>query len=295
LTVLIGNQPLETGMDRAEADTCTLSDLIRAEAPLAIERAISLAISICDAVEDHHRQGYFSGSLNPQDILLATSHGNLAVKIRVGAQPPFQRDGNLQVLAPRLAPEAADQIDAASDVYCIGTILFEMLIGSPPFQDHSAEALIIRQILESPHPPRDLRPDIPDRLNFILLRALEREKSRRQQTIVRLRQELASVLTEMRKDTNITTGAGFIAGPAPELTASEITLGAPMARAAIPLSKPSSLRLGLLGWVVGLILVGGLILLIGGSFVWLSTNRAGSPAAMPEPGPVPGPVPIPQT
>ncbi|MGA9768233.1 MAG: serine/threonine-protein kinase [Blastocatellia bacterium] len=183
---VIDGHKLEPALSQQTDPARPLSDILNTEAPVAVERAISIALSLCDSLEDLHRAGRIIGDLHPQQIFV-DDHGQSPVvsilREETKAQP---------LSASYLSPEAARQqeVDKPSDVYSVGTILYEMLTGQLPFKASSPAALIVKQLLEHPQSPRELRPDISGELQEVILRAIEKERSARQQTVRQLKQEL---------------------------------------------------------------------------------------------------------
>lgn len=184
---VVDGHELEAGISQQEADDAqSLSDLLNTEAPMDVERAARIAISICDSLEDLHRAGRTMGDLRPQQIFIADSDQSPIVRIT------HKETSAGQKAIAYLSPEAAQRqkTDATSDVYSVGTILYEMLTGQLPFKASSPAALIVKQLLERPQLPRDLRPEISVKLQEVVLRAIEKERSARQQSIRQLKQEL---------------------------------------------------------------------------------------------------------
>ena len=143
-----------------------LESLISAEAPFEIERAVRLMAAICDALEEVHRTGRIIGAFHPKDVVVAAndSAGEQKPKIELTAKEARAGEADLEALAPYVSPEVAQRQpeSAASDVYCLGVILYEMLAGNPPFTAGSPAAVIIEAAFSSPSPvtgrvPKSLR------------------------------------------------------------------------------------------------------------------------------------------
>ena len=175
-------------------DGCPLSTLLQ-EGPIAPQRAAALLRSTADALHYAHRQGVLHRDIKPGNILIddhdvprITDFG-LAKRFQESSphQPnPDDSDITLsgQVLGTPayLSPEqaaASRSLDARSEVYSLGAVLYHALAGRPPFQGESP-AQVLRQVLETdPVPPRTLNPAIPQDLETICLHCLEKEPARR--------------------------------------------------------------------------------------------------------------------
>jgi serine/threonine protein kinase len=182
----------------------TLTDLIGSQAQMTIEQTVRLAISICEAVEELHRAGRIIGSLHPDNILLDDYRhvARPSLEIRMVESIPTPKKKVLESAVAYMSPDAAQQlaIDARADVYSIGAVLYQMLTGQLPFIASSAAALIVKQLLERPRPPRDLRPEISTKLQNVILRALAKQESDRQQSCNQLKRELEDALAEIGED-----------------------------------------------------------------------------------------------
>ncbi|MCA1674414.1 MAG: serine/threonine protein kinase, partial [Actinobacteria bacterium] len=94
-----------------------------------------------------------------------------------------------------LSPEQAKglPVDGRSDLYSLGIIFYEMLVGRVPFDDPSVPSLLVKQMAEPPRPPSDVRPDVPPAIESIVLRLLEKDPARRFQSAEDLSAALAAL------------------------------------------------------------------------------------------------------
>ncbi|MGH8742752.1 MAG: protein kinase domain-containing protein, partial [Burkholderiales bacterium] len=176
----------------------TLAELIHQQAPLPIEPAVNLACAICEVVEQ--ATGKTPDFFDPRHIPLTKDSqvDRAAFLVELQRQAAATDTLNLDDVAAYLSPEAAQQqqTDATSAVYSLGVILYEMLTGQLPFAAASVAAIVIKQILESPRSPRELRDEISESLQRVMLRALETDKNSRPASPTQFRQELQAALRQ---------------------------------------------------------------------------------------------------
>ena len=129
--------------------------------------------------------------------------------------------GTPQYMSPEQA--AGKPVDGRSDVYSLGVILYEMLVGRVPFDDPSIPSLLVKHMAEPPRPPSALRPDVPPAIESIVLRLLEKDPARRFQSAEDLSAALAALDPVAPVGNAPTLAAGTI--PTPGLRAPNAAAG----------------------------------------------------------------------
>jgi len=152
------------------------------ERQLPIGEAVGIAVAIAGALDYAHRHGIVHRDLKPENILLQEG---LPLVADFGVALAVSRAGGARVTQTGLAvgtpqymsPEQAAgerHLDARSDVYALGAMLYEMLTGEPPHVGASTQMIVARVINEVPRPMRSTRPSIPEHVDSAVMRALEK-------------------------------------------------------------------------------------------------------------------------
>jgi beta-lactam-binding protein with PASTA domain len=164
----------------------SLKDLIARDAPLDIERAIDIALQILVAARFAHRRGVIHRDIKPQNVIIDPDEREDNVKVadfgiaRSGASE-ITEVGAIMGTAAYLSPEQAQgrPVTAASDLYSIGIVLFEMLAGRAPFEGDSTVAVALKHVSQPVPSVRALRPEVSPRLEAVVMKALAKNTADR--------------------------------------------------------------------------------------------------------------------
>jgi serine/threonine protein kinase len=164
----------------------SLRHILAEEGKLAPERAVPIAIAICEALDYLHTHGVVHRDLKPENILIVAGGRIKLIDFGIAAKTGARRltFGKLsQVMGTPeyISPEQVKggRGDSRSDLYALGVMLYEMLTGKTPFRGDNPFAIMNARVSSDPIPPREINPEIPPAFETILLRALDRDPKRR--------------------------------------------------------------------------------------------------------------------
>ena len=154
------------------------------ERQLPIEEAVRIAHEAARALDHAHRHGIIHRDIKPENILLTADGDTLVADFGVGKALSGTEEGDrltetgVVVGTPAyMSPEQVAgerNLDGRTDVYSLGTVLYEMLAGEPPFTGATAHAIVARRLAEAPRPIRPARDSVPPELERVVLRSLAR-------------------------------------------------------------------------------------------------------------------------
>ena len=183
-------------------DGRTLRDLLRDDRRLLPERALEITDGVLRALEYSHRSGIVHRDIKPGNVML-TRTGEVKVmdfgiaRAVSDAQATMTQTAQVIGTAQYLSPEQArgERVDARSDLYSTGCLLYELLTGRPPFLGDSPVAIAYQHVRENPVPPSHLDPEIPPWADSIVLRAMAKDPAQRYQSAADMRTDIQRALS----------------------------------------------------------------------------------------------------
>lgn len=179
-------------------DGKALDTVIEDEGPLAIDRALDIAIQIGEGLKAAHQQKIIHRDIKSGNIQI-TGDGQAVIMdfglARRRDVSKLTKTGQSPGTIPYMSPEQAtgEEVDARTDLWSLGVVLYEMLSGKSPFPSEYAQAIIYSILNEEPEPLNELNPDIPAALADVVQKAMAKEKEDRFQSAADLLQELKEI------------------------------------------------------------------------------------------------------
>ncbi len=185
----------------------TLRKVLSQEKPLPPSRVVSLMNHICAAVQAAHDKGIIHRDLKPENVMARVEAGRETAKVLdfgiaklwdANTSVSLQTDAGSLVGTPQyMSPEQChgNEIDARSDIYSLGVMAYEMLVGTVPFTGKSPAAVMVRHVTAEPPRLRDAAPHFGVAAEACLLRALAKQPSDRQNSAAEFAAELEAALS----------------------------------------------------------------------------------------------------
>lgn len=185
-------------------DGITLKEYIEQQGTLRWQEAVHFTVQILKALEHAHKKGIIHRDIKPQNIILLQDG---TIKVADFGIARFSGSGQRTMTEKAIgsvhyiSPEQArgDEIDEKTDVYSVGVILYEMLSGKLPFESDSAVSVAIMQVQANPASLKQMNPSVPDGLEQITMKAMQKEPSQRYQSA----SEMLSDIEAFRNDPDI--------------------------------------------------------------------------------------------
>jgi non-specific serine/threonine protein kinase len=176
---------------------------LRREGALPVAEAIALVRQVCNGVQAAHEAGVIHRDLKPENVLLEGASERVIAKVAdfgiaklaTAGVEALTRTGAIMGTGAYMSPEQCrgEPLDARSDVYALGCILYELLTGRPPFRAESLLVLLQMHQHAEPAPLGALRPDVLEELARVVARALAKAREERWQTAADLERALGRV------------------------------------------------------------------------------------------------------
>ncbi len=190
----------------------TLKELIRKSGRIRPARAVQMTMRILAAVDHAHRNHIVHRDIKPQNILV-DENGVVKVadfgiaRLTTSGSTLTQNDGNVLGSVHYFSPEQANGLvaDEKSDLYSVGVVLYEMVTGQVPFDGDSPISVALKHVREAPRSTRTLNPEISRGLDEVILKALDKDSSRRYQSAAEMAQDLKKAMRM--------PGGGFVRYP----------------------------------------------------------------------------------
>jgi PAS domain S-box-containing protein len=186
---------------REAVEAVNLSDFCRGT-PQSTDTFLPIVRRLTEILVRLHDHGVIHGDLRPSKVLVSHDGGEVFLTGLVPAallerDRDFEDLQRLAYISPERSGRSSRQVDARSDLYSLGVIIYELLCGVPPFVDAHAGELIRAHLVEPPPPPAVNRPDLPELLSRIVLKLLEKSPARRYQSAAGLLDDLERVKQQL--------------------------------------------------------------------------------------------------
>lgn len=183
-----------------------LKEVVRREGPLPVRRALELMLEVANALAFAHHRGLVHRDVKPQNVLLngggTAKVTDFGIARSLDVEHGMTQTGTVLGTSNYIAPEQASgqPVDAYTDVYSLGVVLFELLTGDVPYSGENFVAIAMRHLNDPVPDVLERRPDVPPAVAAAIERAMAKDPADRFETMDELAAELEACLAELEED-----------------------------------------------------------------------------------------------
>ncbi|WP_075891394.1 Stk1 family PASTA domain-containing Ser/Thr kinase [Actinomyces provencensis] len=281
----------------------TVKELLADGTPVPIDEAVEIVSGVLSALEYSHAAGLVHRDIKPGNIMLTTD-GKVKVmdfgiaRALADSQATMTQTNAVVGTAQYLSPEQArgEQVDARSDLYSTGVVLFELLTGRPPFRGDSAVAVAYQHVSAIPPTPSSITPDVPESLDRVVMKTLAKNRDDRYSSAAAMRADLIRAVRGA--DVNAPATQVWAAAAANDGATQTLAIAPPPPpdHTGAPVASPTSTMTAVgedgedgqepqkkkrTGWIIALVILA-VALVAGGIALAMNQNRAPEQVAVPE-------------
>ncbi len=259
-------------------DGMSLRQLMSTGRRLLPERALEITAGVLAALDYSHRHGIVHRDIKPGNVMITPS-GDVKV-MDFGIARAMAAEGQTMTAtsavmgtAQYLSPEQArgEVVDARSDLYSTGCLLYELLTGRPPFVGESPVSIAYQHVSEQPVPPSQLDPAVPESVDAVVMRALAKDPDDRYQSAIEFRQDVERAISGAPVTAIVPSAVGAAAGATQVMSPTGAT------KAAAPPAKKQPSPWVWAGVAAAVLIVGGLAVALGSSLFGGNTDNVSVP------------------
>ncbi len=177
-----------------------LDKLAKKREPLSLKRKLAILLDVCEGLGYAHGAGIIHRDIKPSNVRILEDGTvklmDFGIAKSMVSQSTLTQTGITLGTASYLAPEQirGEDLDTRTDLFSLGVLAYELVTGSKPFTGDHISTVLYKIMNEQPAPPSTLAPGLPRALDAIVLKALEKDRTRRYGTCAEIKAELAAVL-----------------------------------------------------------------------------------------------------